>query len=69
ADALRAAMDRIIAGAPLADPDYAEIVDRETLEPVETATDRAVAVLAVRVGETRLIDNHPFAEEFPEHQT
>jgi pantoate--beta-alanine ligase len=69
ADALRAAMDRIIAGTPLADPDYAEIVDRETLEPVETATNRAVAVLAVRVGETRLIDNHPFAEEFPEHQT
>jgi len=66
-DALRAAMHRVIAAAPLAEPDYAEIVDRETLDPVETVTDRAVAVLAVRVGETRLIDNHPFAGEFPEH--
>ncbi len=33
ADALREAMRRIIADAPLARPDYVEIVDRDTLEP------------------------------------
>jgi len=62
ADALREAMRRTIAEAPLARPDYVEIVDRETLEPLQTVTGRAVAVLAVKVGETRLIDNAPFGE-------
>ncbi len=59
---LRLAMNRIIGETPLVRPDYVEIVDRETLQPVETVTDRAVAVLAVHVGETRLIDNMPFSE-------
>jgi len=54
---IRTAMARIIASTPLAEMDYAEIVDCETLEPVHEVTDRAVAVLAVRVGSTRLIDN------------
>jgi pantoate--beta-alanine ligase len=62
ADALRAAMRRAIAEAPLARPDYVEIVDRETLAPQQTVTDRAVAVLAVRLGHTRLIDNLPFGQ-------
>jgi pantoate--beta-alanine ligase len=61
-DAIRAAMERIIAEAPLARPDYVEVVDGETLAPAERVTDRAVAVLAVRMGRTRLIDNLPFAE-------
>jgi pantothenate synthetase len=39
-----------------------EVVDGETLAPAERVTDRAVAVLAVRMGRTRLIDNLPFAE-------
>jgi pantoate--beta-alanine ligase len=59
ADALRLAMRGVIAGAPLARPDYVEVVDCETLEPLTDATDRAVAVLAVRIGTTRLIDNMP----------
>jgi pantoate--beta-alanine ligase len=62
AGAVREAMKRIIAEAPLARPDYIEIVDRETLAPVSQVTDRAVAVLAVRIGEARLIDNVPFGE-------
>mgnify|MGYP006282170643 FL=1 len=65
AQAARNAMRGIIAESPLARPDYVEIVDRETLEPVEELTDRAVAVLAVHIGETRLIDNHPLGEELP----
>ncbi len=63
ADDLRDAMRRRIAEAPLARPDYAEIVDRETLEPLRTVSEHAVAVLAVRIGKTRLIDNAPFGED------
>jgi pantoate--beta-alanine ligase len=62
ADAVRAAMQGIIEDAPLARPDYVEVVDEETLEPVSRLTDRAVAVLAVRIGQTRLIDNLPMSE-------
>ncbi len=59
AEALRQAMRAEIAAAPLARMDYAEVVERETLRPVEEATDDAVAVVAAHVGETRLIDNMP----------
>jgi pantoate--beta-alanine ligase len=54
-------MEEVIARAPLARPDYVEVVDAETLAPVASATDSAVAVLAVRLGATRLIDNLPLA--------
>ena len=37
--------------------DYARIVDRETLEPLEGNDRPAVAIIAVHVGTTRLIDN------------
>ena len=43
--------------APLARVDYIEIVDNETLEPVETISDRCLIALAVFLGKTRLIDN------------
>jgi pantoate--beta-alanine ligase len=62
---LCAAMQRVIAGAPLAWPEYVEIVDRETLGPVRVAGEEAVAVLAVRIGPTRLIDNMPFGAASP----
>lgn len=61
AAAICSAMHRFIAGASLAKPDYVEIVDRKMLAPVERVTDDAVAVIAVRIGRTRLIDNMPFA--------
>jgi pantoate--beta-alanine ligase len=61
AAALRRAMEEVIARAPLARPDYVEVVDAETLAPVARATDGAVAVLAVRLGATRLIDNAALA--------
>jgi pantoate--beta-alanine ligase len=63
AEDLRAAMQAVIGRAPLARPDYVEVVDRETLEPVQTASDCAVAVLAVRLGRTRLIDNAAFGPD------
>ena len=37
--------------------DYAAVVDPETLEPLERVTSQARAILAGRVGATRLLDN------------
>jgi pantoate--beta-alanine ligase len=37
--------------------DYAAIVDSDTLQPVEEISSEAVALIAARVGGTRLIDN------------
>ncbi|MEO9591990.1 MAG: pantoate--beta-alanine ligase [Rhodopirellula bahusiensis] len=37
--------------------DYAVVVDRETLAPVSTISKNVVALVAARVGATRLIDN------------
>ena len=58
-DALRltAAMRKVIRGEPLAHPDYVELVDAETLEPVTRLRRTCLALLAARFGETRLIDN------------
>lgn len=46
-----------ILSQPLAELDYAAIVDADSLEPVEDLSRPAVAALAVRFGTTRLIDN------------
>jgi len=42
---------------PLAAPDYVELVDAETFEPVMWLRGKCLALLAVRIGLTRLIDN------------
>jgi pantoate--beta-alanine ligase len=42
---------------PLAEPDYVELVDAETLEPVTRLRGVCLAMLSVRIGATRLIDN------------
>jgi len=49
--------DALSTGAPDAELDYAEAVDAETLEPLDTLTGRVCVALAVRIGRTRLIDN------------
>ena len=41
------------------EPEYLELVDAETFTPLGALTGDAVAVLAARVGGTRLIDNQP----------
>ena len=47
-----------IATEPLAQIDYVAVVDNETLEPIEKITDNAALIaVAVRFGNTRLIDN------------
>jgi len=48
---------KIVYEAPLARIDYVELVDAETLRPVEGAGPNAVLLLAVFLGNTRLIDN------------
>ena len=47
----------VIAGEPQVRLDYFEIVDPETLEPVDRIVQSALVVVAAHVGPTRLIDN------------
>lgn len=53
-------MSRRIRQEPGAVPDYISLVDPDTLEDLHEVTDKALAVLAVRIGKTRLIDNMRF---------
>jgi pantoate--beta-alanine ligase len=57
ADAVRRRMQDVLSAEPLAYIEYAEVVNAETFQPVETLSGRLVLPLAVRVGGTRLIDN------------
>jgi len=50
-------MKEMIGREPLAKIDYVEIVDMENLDPVQKIENKALAALAVFVGEVRLIDN------------
>ena len=47
----------IIGAAPLARIDYVELVDAETLQPIEFVQPNSLLALAVYFGKTRLIDN------------
>jgi pantoate--beta-alanine ligase len=51
------AMRDTIESEPLATLDYADLVDPTTLEPLDTLATHGRAVIAVRLGATRLIDN------------
>jgi len=59
ASALEAAMAEVLACEPSVEPDYAVVRDAEALEPVELLLvgRPARALVAARVGTTRLIDN------------
>ena len=48
---------KVIGEAPLARIDYIELVDAETMEPVEEVRPNSRLALAVYFGKTRLIDN------------
>ena len=55
---LVAAMRTVVARIPVAQVDYIEVVDDETLQPLAGPIVRpALAALAVRIGKPRLIDN------------
>jgi pantoate--beta-alanine ligase len=58
---------RLLDSEPGVKPDYVEIVDAETLEPVTLLRGRCLVLIAAQVGKTRLIDNaliEPDADTF-----
>ncbi|MDO9574183.1 MAG: pantoate--beta-alanine ligase [Candidatus Contubernalis sp.] len=57
ASKISSAMEEIIAGEPLAQLEYIEIADTLKLESLEVLEAEVLIALAVRVGQTRLIDN------------
>jgi pantoate--beta-alanine ligase len=57
ADGLRSLMTDVLSTEPLADVEYVSVADGETLEELSTVDRPALASMAVRFGETRLIDN------------
>ncbi|HEX6862970.1 MAG TPA: pantoate--beta-alanine ligase [Thermoanaerobaculia bacterium] len=62
-DEVRRILTETLNSEPLARVEYAEVVDAESFQPVETLQGRLVLPLAVRVGGTRLIDNLRLAVE------
>jgi len=48
---------KMISEAPLARIDYVELVDAETLQPIESVKPNSLLAVAVYFGKTRLIDN------------
>jgi pantoate--beta-alanine ligase len=63
ADEVRRCLREVLASEPLAQVEYAEVVDEETFAPVDALQGKLVLPLAVRVGGTRLIDNIRLAVE------
>lgn len=57
AAAISGRMQTVLRDGGVDDIDYATVVDAETLLPLEEIASRAVALIATRVGATRLIDN------------
>ena len=57
ADVLRASMAREIGAEPLAGLDYVAVVDDRTWEDLQEVDGPARALVAARIGRTRLIDN------------
>jgi pantoate--beta-alanine ligase len=60
---IRRILSEMLNSEPLARVEYAEVVDAESFQPLETLRGRLVLPLAVRVGGTRLIDNLQLAVE------
>lgn len=59
--AITQAMREVLAGEPLADVEYVEIVSQACVKPVEGLIDEPIlCAIAVRIGTTRLIDNFFF---------
>ncbi|MDQ1407629.1 MAG: pantoate--beta-alanine ligase [Acidobacteriaceae bacterium] len=54
---LQSAMHRVLKQESRAKVDYVEIVDAETFEPLTHINRKAYVLLAVKFGETRLLDN------------
>jgi len=54
---------KIIKSVPHTEIDYIKICAADTLMDIDEITEEAVIALAVRVGTTRLIDNHVFSDD------
>lgn len=54
---IKSEMQESILSNSLAEIDYVEVVDAETLEPVDMIEEPVLVAVAVRIGGTRLIDN------------
>jgi len=59
-DAIRSRIEQ----EPDAQIDYVQICDQDSLQDVEEVNGRSVLLLAVKIGDTRLIDNYHFASTF-----
>jgi pantoate--beta-alanine ligase len=57
ADKVRGKMKDVLAGEPLAEPQYVSCADYDTLEELDTIKSKALLSMAVFFGKTRLIDN------------
>jgi len=57
ADKIIALVSNVISKSPLAQIDYVEVVNAETLQPIHIIRSNSLLVLAVFFGKTRLIDN------------
>jgi pantoate--beta-alanine ligase len=66
AGAIESAMIEQLQAGPVDKIDYAKVVDAETLEPVSIIHSLSVAILAARLGATRLIDNSVLIPNRPE---
>lgn len=60
---LETAMKEVLAQEPLASTEYVTCVDAKTMQPIETIDRDTLVAMAVRIGNTRLIDN--FSYELP----
>ncbi len=58
AESLRETMRTIIHAEPLAELEYVSCADYDTLVELETVKGKSLLSMAVRIGKTRLIDNH-----------
>jgi pantoate--beta-alanine ligase len=56
-------VEKLIKRAPYTTIDYIKICSTKTLNNVEEIKSQSVIALAVKVGMTRLIDNHVFGEK------
>ena len=59
AGAIEAAMREELVRAPGVAVEYAAVVDGDTFAPVQQVSETSLAIIAARVGGTRLIDNAP----------
>lgn len=63
ARALRERMRRVLADEPLADVDYVSVADPTDLRELDHVAAGALLSLAVRIGDTRLIDNERLIDD------